>query len=527
MLRRAVLPLVALGLAFASPAGALDVESLKWVAAELPYPQMQFGIAVGLSATDAALMTSANPQELLADADRRLAENPDDPQARFDRGAALEVLQDSAASTEYRRAAEFWRPRVEAQPEDVTARLGLARAVTQSGDWAAARPLVAALAGQHPELWWPHFALAQSTAGALFGLLGAGSAGAPVDLDDAEAVAEWGKHFPPERLPAMIEALRRAPADPQAVPTLAQQLAEEALADLGRARQAAPEELSPAVLVFLIHWQLGMMPGPTGEGPPAAFDTAHAELFELAAAHPDVPRLRLFANFQRILAAMVRSQASDFLSVWGRFSPEDQAQLAADEAATRAILATEKGRTSDAYELAGVYSLLHGDLAGGLQTLRENTQVDPKSGERWEAYVGVLTRANDLAKVQAAIEEALAQVDNGTLRCAQAKVLQKQGKTAEAEAELEAAIALNDEQVTFARLMLGVLRLKVGKAEGAVAPLEAAAPRSGENGLCEAALGIALALTGKEVEARPHIARALALSPNDRLFAHAAAIIGE
>jgi tetratricopeptide (TPR) repeat protein len=212
--------------------------------------------------------------------------------------------------------------------------------------------------------------------------------------------------------------------------------------------------------------------------------------------------------------------------VWGLLGPQDQEQLTADELATREILQSEAGRTPDAYELAAVYLLLRGDSSGALQTLRESTQHDPASSERWEAYIGVLTQTADLAAVQAAIEQALQQVDNGTLRCALAKVHQKRGELPEAEAQLEAAIALNDDRATFARVMLGVLRLKAGDAAGAVAPLQVAAADWREDGLCEAALGIALALSGQEAEAPAHVAKAVKLSPNDRLFAHAAGIIG-
>ncbi|MBM3499819.1 MAG: hypothetical protein FJX74_14255, partial [Armatimonadetes bacterium] len=424
---RAVPPLIAVNalLMIASPVSALDAGSLKLIVAELPYPQMQFGLSVGLSGSDALLMTPADPRELLADADRRLAAKADDPQACFDRGRAREMLRDPGAEEDYRRAVELWRPIAGAEPDNVQARLGLARALVPMGDWPTAQPLAQELAAQHPELWWPHFALAQHVAGALFGLLGTGFLGSiePPDFDDPQAVAEWGKPFPAERVPAMLEALRRAPEDPSALDVPAQQLAAEALAHLTRAQQAAPEEIAPPVLAFLIHWQLGMLQSREA----GSYDAAHEELFALAEAHPEIIRLRLFANFQRVLGAMVRGRAGGFLSVWHRFSAEDQAQLAADEAATRQMLKSEAGRTPDAYELAGVYSLLHGDLDGALATLRESTEQDPTSGERWEAYVGVLTQQNDLPAVQTAVEQALRHADNGTLRCALAKVHQKRG----------------------------------------------------------------------------------------------------
>jgi len=441
---------------------------------------------------------------------------------------ALEMLEDRAATEAYRRAAELWRPLAEAQAEDVAARLGLARALAQAGDWAGAEPLVKGLAEGHPDLWWPHFALAHHTAGALFGLLGArySDAAAPPNPDDPQAVAAWSKQFPAEYVSVILDALRKAPEDPGAVVLLAEQLGAQALADLDRARQAAPDELAPQVLTFLIHWQLGMRSADE-KGEQGAFDAAHAELLQLAEAHPDIPRLRLFANFQSVLGAMVRGQVEDFIGVWNRLTPQDRERLTADEAATRALLQTDAGRTPDAYELAALYQLLRGDVEAALTTLRESTEHDPASRERWEAYIGVLTQGSDLGAVKAAIEQALQHADNGTLRCALAKVYQKQGDRAAAEAQLEAAIALHDDRAAFARVMLGLLRLKADNAAGAIAPLEAAAVESRENGLCEAALGIALALAGREAEAPAHIAEALKLSPHDRLFAHAAGIIGQ
>ncbi len=74
--------------------------------------------------------------------------------------------------------------------------------------------------------------------------------------------------------------------------------------------------------------------------------------------------------------------------------------------------------------------------------------------------------------------------------------------------------------------MLGVVRLKAGDAAGAIEPLSAAAPRWGEDGLAEASLALALALTGKQTEAVDHIAKARKLSPDERLYERAAQAIG-
>jgi tetratricopeptide (TPR) repeat protein len=522
--------LLAAIVAMSPPVWALDTDSLKLIADEIPYPQMQFGISVGLSADNVLLSSREDPRALLDEAQKRLAEDPNDPEAHSKRGLALYLLREDGAHEEFARAAELWRPIVQQQPDNLEARVGLLRALWETDERQNTAAQVKELADQHPELWWPHFALGQQTADALFGLLGVGYLGSipPPDFNDPQAVADWGKHFPQEHVAGMAEAIRNAREDPEGFRSLAEKLADEALAHLDKAAKAAPEEIAPAVLTFLVHWQLGMLKGVAEGGlTPGIYDAAHDELLKLAEAHPEIPRLRLFANFQQVLGAMVRGQVTDFLGVWDQFTPEDQQRLTADEEATRRILATPDGQASDTYELAALYSLLHGKLDEGIETLRKSTEQDPTSGERWEAYVGVLTQTNDVGAVQAAIGEALKHTDDGTLRCALAKVYQKQGDLAKADAELEAAIALNDDRATFARVMLGVLRLKSGNVEGAIPPLQAASAQWREDGLCETALALALALSGKQPEAAAHIAKAAELSPANRLVARAVDIIGK
>jgi tetratricopeptide (TPR) repeat protein len=222
---------------------------------------------------------------------------------------------------------------------------------------------------------------------------------------------------------------------------------------------------------------------------------------------------------------MTKAQGTDFAQLWQQIAPEDRELLTRDELATSAMVKEEGGRISDAYELLAVYGLLHGNLQDALARLRESTEIDPSSAERWEAYIGTLTRTGDIEAIGAAIDEALRHVDNGTLRSGAAKVHQKRGDLDAAETQLLAAIGHEDEQATFARLMLGIVRTKQGRAEEALEPLRAAANAWVDDHLAEAALALALALTGDEEEAATRIARAKSIAPDDPLVQRAAELL--
>ena len=522
-----------LGLLLAAPSAlALDVGSLKLIVAELSYPLLNFTFGVNMTQRDFGAMLPERATALRAAAEARLAENPDDAQAHLDRGLALKVLEETDAAAEFARAAELWRPTVEAQPGNTEAKLGLARALTEKGDWEAAQPLVGELAEQHPELWWPHFALGERSAEALGSLvmvhLGVPPSMRAPDPTDPRAVAEWARCLPVEYADAFVEALRKAQEDPEAFRTLAGQLAEEAVAHLQAAAHAAPDEIAPPLGIANVQGVLWTLEAAShGERTLAAYRATFDTLARLADDHPELIRLRLFVSFQRVMEAMMRGQVDGFVDVWGRFGPEDQQLLTSDEATIRGMLDTPASQISDTYELAALYPLMRGDIAGGLETLRQNTERDATSAERWEAYLGALGQTRGIDAAQAPLEQALAHLDSGKLRCALAKVYASRDDTDSATAELGKAIALNDDHAAFAQVMLGVLRLKSGDFEGAVAPLQAAAPQRPDDALCHAALGLALALTGKQAEAAAEIGAATRLDANSRLFAHAADIIGK
>jgi tetratricopeptide (TPR) repeat protein len=501
---RLVLVLVATSVVAPPAAFSLDIESLKLIVAELPYPSLNFALGVTFSIRQTGLLGLGDPVEALQVADEQLAAGLDNPAAHLRRGMALEALGRDGFHDEYARAVELWQATADRDPEDADARLGLAKALVQAGEIEEAAPLVKDLAVSRPDLWWPHYALARLAMGEFSDLV--------ISADMSADAAAGGEE------------------DPEAFATRVQQIADNALVHADDALKASPGEPAARVLKLLIRTQAalwGAMRGEEGAGLQTLAEMSD-ELREVAQVCPAEPQIQAFARWTTVCRSLVRSGGAEDLSgLWRYLAPEDQRLLTEGELATNAMVQQEAGRIPDAYELLAVYAMLHGNDREAFDRLAESTRQDPTSPERWEAYIGAMTRTGDLEQIESVLREAIQHVDNGKLRCALAKVHQKRGETEAAEQELAAAIELADDHEPFAHLMLGVLRLKHGNAEGAVEPLQAATEQWTEGGLAEASLALSLALSGKQEAAAEHIARAREISPDKTLYQRAAETIGQ
>lgn len=505
-LRRLPVSLIGASLLIQSAALSLDTESLKLVVSELPYPSLSFDLGVTFSVRQTALIGLGDPVQALKTADEQIAAQPDDPAAHLRRGMALEALGRDDFRDEYSRAEELYQVTAEKNPQDGDAQLGRAKALLQLGELEQVAPLLQDLTAHHPDLWWPHYALARQTMGEFSDLV------VSADMTAAR--------------PASAEAGEA----PEAFYNRAEQIADNALMHVEDALKASPGEPAARVMKLLIRIQATLWGAVRGEAPSGlqVFAQVSDELRQVAQACPDDPQLQAFARWTTVCRSLVRAGGGEDLSgLWHSLPAEDRRLLAEDELATNAMVEHEPGRIPDAYELLAVYAMLHGDDPEALNRLAESTQQDPGSAERWEAYIGAVTRTGDLDRIESVLREAMQHVDNGKLRCALAKVYQKRGEPDAAEQELLSAIALADDHQTFARLMLGILRLKRGNAEAAVEPLQTAAEQWREGGLAEASLALALALSGKQKQAAEHIARAREISPDETLYERAAEIIGQ
>jgi len=498
--------LVLLAIAMPSRSPAIDMESLKLVAGQLPFPSLNFELGVKFSVRQTALLGLGDPMQALQAAEQQIAADPDDPTAHLQRGMALEALSREGFEDEYARAVELLKPLREADPDDVDIQVDLARAQVQAEAFDEAAPSVKELAQKHPELWWPHYALARRT------------------MDEFMASVDWSD------LSALRPLTQPEGDDPEAFRTRIQQIADNALMEVEEALRASPGEPAPRVLAVLIRTQAALWGAMGSEEPPGLelFAQMSDELSDVARDCPGEPQIQVFARWTTITKVLSRIGGGDeFSGLWRRLPADDQARLAEDELATSAMVGEESGQIPDAYELLAVYAMLHGDDTEAVARLKESTDQDPSSAERWEAYIGAITRTGDLAEIEAALRGAEEHVDSGKFRAAIAKVYQKRGEVERAEQELLGAIEVGDEYAPFAQLMLGVLKLKNGDVEGAIGPLRAAIEAPREPSLAEAALAVALALSGEQAEAAEHIAKAREIDPDDALYERAAGIIGK
>jgi len=472
-------------------AHAADQDTLKLIVGELPLPSITFQLGISMTVSQTALVGLGDPIAALKAADEGIAQNPGDAGAHLRRGMGLEVLGRPGREEEYARAVYLYKQALDARADDLAARIGWTRAKVQLDAWDDARPVIKALAMEHPELWWPHMARAIDT------------------------MTNWDA--------------RSAPAEPEALRNALAQTMDNALAEVGEALRTSPDEPAPRWLGAMLRW-LREMPKPSGSGgaaSPAVLAAVDPELREVAKACPGEPMLQVFARWATATRAMMEAGGEgDMAGMWQRMRAQDQRALTEDELATAAMVRTEAGRIPAAYELLAVYAVLHGDDTGAKAWLKQSVDYDPASAERWLAYVANLARLGEVGEMGSAVQEALAKVNNGKLRCTAAKLCALRAEWAEAEKAAQAAVAVGDESLPLAQLMLGVVRLKAGNAAGAVEPLSAAAPRWTEDGLAEASLALALALTGQQPEAAGHIAKARELSPNERLYERAAQAIG-
>jgi len=491
-LRRALpVALAAVLAAGTGAARAADQDMLKLIVGELPLPPITFQLGISMAVGQTALVGLGDPIAALKAADGRIAQNPNDADPHLRRGMALEVLDRPGREEEYARAAYLYQQAMDARADDVDARIGWARAKAQLNAWDEVRPAIRALATEHPELWWPHMALAIDT------------------------MASWDA--------------KSAPAEPEALSNALAQVMDNALAEVGEALRASPDEPAPRWLAAMLHWlrEVPRSSGPGGAASPGVLARVDPELREAAKACPGEPMLQVFARWATATRAMMEAGGEgDMPGMWQRMRAQDQRMLTEDELATAAMVRTEAGRIPPAYELLAVYAVLHGDDGGAKAWLKQSVDYDPASAERWLAYVANLARLGEVGEMGSAVQEALAKVNNGKLRCTAAKLCALRADWAEAEKAAQAAVAVGDESLPLAQLLLGVVRLKAGNAAGAVEPLSAAAPRWSENGLAEASLALALALTGKQAEAAEHIAQARRLTPDERLYERAAQAIG-
>ncbi|HJN17744.1 MAG TPA: tetratricopeptide repeat protein, partial [Armatimonadota bacterium] len=470
---RRLLMLVALILPLASQAA--DVDALKQLVEDIPYPQVNLKARVSFSIREVALHHAGDPSALFESANARLAAAPEDASARLDLATALDALGLGGHEAEYARAATSFASALEADPGDLDAKLGIAQALWEGGNSDEALPIIDELADDHPELWWPPFARAQSAAKPLWDLVDLLGQMAAMEFETPEAFHDWFDSVKTPAVAGLESAIEEGRRDPEVIGNLIQQLAGNALMYVDDANEASGgQQLSPGMFGILVRVQASMAAAISGQdGAVVGLAGVADGLAELARQHPSDVRLQVFSRWASVERALTRAGGGDPMGAWPRMLVIDQRQLTRGELATAAMLKREGGQASDVYELMSVYAVLHGNLAGALSRLRASTEVDPTSAERWEAYLGTLTRTGDLDAIGAAAAESLMYADSGTLRCTAAKVHQKQGDLDAAATELNAAIALDDERLPLARLMLGTIMLKQGDAEGAIEPLRA------------------------------------------------------
>ena len=510
---------MALALCLAAPAPAQDAEALQKVIDALPYPGMNFDLGVAIGEREVAIMHLGSPDSVLSEAEARLKTAPEDARAHLQRALALKALDMDGFEEEYERATDLGRAAVEADADDVQARLVLAQSLFESGDTEAALPLIEGLAADQPDLWWPHFALARSGAAALWDLVAVFNAQKAGDYETEAEFLEWFEGAKTPALEGLGGAIYAAREDTEALGNLLQQLADNATAHLARAREAAPDEPSVRLFGVLIHLQAFLAhAGVTQDASSLdAFAAISGELDAVSEEFPAYVEITTFARWATVCRAMVNCESPDFMGIWRHLRPEDRRQLTRDELATLALIRQLDVPPSDVYELAAVYAMLHGDLHGAIEHLKQSTVAAPTDPERWEAYIGTLTRTGDLELVAAESAEGLKHLDDAILRCALAKTSQKLGDLEAAEEHLVAVVEQGGEWLPFARLMLGVLRLKQGDAEGALELLQAAVADSPGDPLAHAAIGAALASEGEEDEAKAHFIRAKELGYEEPL----------
>ena len=508
-------------------APAADIDGLTELVGAMSYPQIDLTARVSLSLRDVALLHAGDPARLLGDADARLVAAPDDPHAHLWRAMALEGLGRESYDVEYAKAAELFRAEVHADPDNTTARLGLAQALWEGGKEDEALPIVDELVDAAPDLWWPRLAQARDAAKPLWELVDLLARMRGMEFGSTDEFSAWFETAKTPAISGLASAIDAGRRDPEALGDLIQQLAGNSLMLTQEASEVSGGALSPGLFAVLVRVQAslaGTMAG--GEtSTSGGFAAVADELARLADEHRADVKVQVFARWASIDRALARAGTANPMNAWPALLDLDRRELTMGEFGAVSLLKQDGGDDSDVYELLSVYALLHGNLGGALDRLRESTQVDPTSAERWEAYIGTLTRTGDIDAIGEAAREGLQHSDSSTLRCVAAKVYQKQNDLVASERELLAAIGHDDDRKPLAQLMLGVTKLKQGNLDAALDRLRPAADGWTTDAQAETALAIAWALSGDQAEASAHIDRALTLNPDDEVAAEVRSLI--
>jgi len=212
--------LVALMLPLAGQAA--DVDALRQLVEDIPYPQVNLKARVSFSAREVALHHAGDPAALLESANARLADVPEDASARLDLAIAREGLGLDGFETEYARAATSFGSALAAAPDDLDAKLGLAQALWEGGNFDEALPIVDELADGHPELWWPHFARAQNAAKPLWELVDLLARMRGLEFATIEAFRDWFESVKTPAVAGLEPAIEAGRRDPEVIGNLVQ-----------------------------------------------------------------------------------------------------------------------------------------------------------------------------------------------------------------------------------------------------------------------------------------------------------------